>query len=252
MTLSTQAHDLLALHRPGRPVVAPTVWDPWSATLAAERGFAALTVGSHPVATSLGRADNEDLSLDEMLARVALITAAVDVPVSADLEAGYGAEPTRIVEGLLAAGAVGLNLEDTVHSEGGRLRSTQEHADLIGAIRSAADAASVHVVVNARTDILLHAIGPETDRVGRAVERLQATAVAGADVLYPVGLHDDDTWNRLTTELSLPLNALARPDRDDLATLAGLGVGRISFGPMWQRALADRAVDMLAAWRPTT
>jgi len=208
-------------------------------------------VGSHPVASSLGRADSEDLTLDEMLARVALITGAVDVPVSADLEAGYGAEPTRIIEGLLEAGAVGLNLEDTVHSEGGRLRSTQEHADFIGAIRAAADDASVHVVVNARTDILLHAIGPDTDRLDRAIERLQATAASGADVLYPVGLHDDATWGRLTSDLSLPLNALARPDRDDLANLAGLGVGRISFGPTWQRALAGRAADLLAPWRPT-
>nr|MBA2775043.1 isocitrate lyase/phosphoenolpyruvate mutase family protein [Nocardioidaceae bacterium] len=150
------------------------------------------------------------------------------------------------------AGAVGLNVEDTVHSEGGRLRSTQEHADFIGAIRSAADDAGVHVVVNARTDILLHAIGPETDRLDRAIERLQATAAAGADVLYPVGLHDATTWGRLTSDLSLPLNALARPDLDDFATLAGLGVGRISFGPMWQRALADRAADLLAPWHPTT
>lgn len=250
MTLSAQARVLLDLHQPGRPVVVPTVWDPWSAAIAAEQGFAALTVGSHPVAASLGRADNEDLSLEEMLAQVALITGAVDVPVSADLEAGYGAAPARIVEGLLEAGAVGLNLEDTVHSEDRRVRSTQEHADFIGAIRAAADEAAVHVVVNARTDILLKAIGPETDRLDRAIERLQTTAMAGADVLYPVGFHDDDTWRRLTSELSLPVNALARPDVDDLATLAGLGVGRISFGPLWQRAVADRAADLLAPWRP--
>ncbi|MBA2697883.1 MAG: isocitrate lyase/phosphoenolpyruvate mutase family protein [Nocardioidaceae bacterium] len=250
MPLTDQATLLLALHKPGRPIVAPTVWDPWTAQIAAEQGFVALTVGSHPVATSMGRADNEDLSLAEMLARVALITDAVGLPTSADLEAGYGEEPARIVDGLLESGAVGLNLEDTVHSEGGRLRSTQEHADFIRAIRAAADETAVHVVVNARTDILLKQVGPQEDRLDRAIERLQGAVAAGADVLYPVGLHDGDTWGRLTAELSLPLNALARPDVDDLETLSGLGVGRISFGPMWQNALGGRAADLLAPWRP--
>jgi len=250
MSLSDHATELLRLHRPGQPVVVPTVWDAWSATLAAEAGFAALTVGSHPAASALGRGDNEDLSLDEMLAQVAVVTRAVDLPVSADLESGYGQPPGRLIEGLLGAGAVGLNVEDTVHSEGGRLRSTQEHAEYVGGLRAAAEEAGVHVVVNARTDILLNQIGPEDDRVDRAIERLQATADAGADALYPVGLHDDTTWGRLTTALPLPLNALARPDVEDLAALAALGVGRISFGPMLQKALTARATDLIAPWSP--
>lgn len=102
MSLSSDAATFLALHQPGTPGVFPTVWDPWSAQLAVDSGFAALTVGSHPVATALGRADNEGMTLDEMLAQVALITASVEVPVSADLESGYGAEADRIVDGLPA------------------------------------------------------------------------------------------------------------------------------------------------------
>lgn len=249
MSLASKAQDLLALHQPGRPVVAPTVWDAWSARLAVDNGFAALTIGSGPVAAALGREDNEDLSLDQMLAQVALITGAVDVAVSADLESGYGAEPARIVDGLLAAGAVGLNLEDTVHGEGGRLRSSAEHAEFVGGLRAAADRAGVHVVINARTDILLKGIGEPDGRVAASIEKLRAAAEAGADVLYPVGFHDDDTLRRLTAELPLPVNAIARPEAGDLAHLAGLGVARISFGPFWQRAAAVAAAQLLGPWR---
>lgn len=250
MSTSDRASELLGLHRPGAPVVLPTVWDPWSAEIAAEAGFRALTVGSHPVASALGREDGEDLSLAEMLARVALVTRAVELPVSADLESGYGETPERIVEGLLEAGAVGLNIEDTVHREGGRQRSTEEHAAYVAGLRAAADASGVHVVVNARTDILLKGIGPAEDRLDRAIARLRAAADAGADALYPVGLHDEATWRRLTAELPLPLNALARPDVEDLVTLTALGVGRISFGPMLQRAMAAQAADLIAPWSP--
>ena len=109
--------------------------------LAVDAGFAALTVGSHPLADSVGKADNEGMTFDDVLTRVAQITAAVDVPISVDIESGYGEAPTRLIEGLLAVGAVGLNIEDTVHSEGGRLRSAGEHAELVGALRAAADAA---------------------------------------------------------------------------------------------------------------
>lgn len=165
MNLTDKASALLALHRPGDPVIVPTVWDPWSARLVAQQGFAALTIGSHPVAEALGREDGEKLSLAQMLAQVALIADSVDVPVSADLESGYGADPAEIIEGLLEAGAVGLNIEDTVHSEGDRLRSDGEHADIIHALRSAADASDVHVVINARTDILLSKAGAEDDGV---------------------------------------------------------------------------------------
>ncbi|OSC38680.1 isocitrate lyase/PEP mutase family protein [Mycobacterium decipiens] len=243
-----RATALLALHQPGNPVVLPTVWDAWSARLAASAGFAALTVGSHPVAESIGKADNEGMSFEDVLTRVAQITAAVDVPVSVDIESGYGRSAPRLIEGLLSVGAVGLNIEDTVHSEGGRLRTSGEHADLVGALRSAADAAGVHVVVNARTDLFLRQDGDPADRFERAVARLSEAAAAGADVLYPVGRHDPEALRRLTTELPLPVNAIALPDQDDPASFAPLGVGRISFGPFLQGALSGKATEMLARW----
>jgi 2-methylisocitrate lyase-like PEP mutase family enzyme len=247
--LNQRAVTLLDLHRPGDPVVLPTVWDAWSANLAVEAGFAALTVGSHPVADSVGKPDGEGMTFDDLLARVAQITAAVDVPVSVDTESGYGEPPERLIDGLLGVGAVGFNLEDTVHKEGKRLRSAEEHAGLVGRLRAAADAAGVHVVINARTDLFLRGEGDDADRVDRAIARLTAAAEAGADVLYPVGRHAPDTMRRLTSELPLPVNAIALPDQDDPTSFGPLGVGRISFGPFWQGALSARSREILARWR---
>jgi 2-methylisocitrate lyase-like PEP mutase family enzyme len=246
--LEKRAETLLALHQPGNPVVLPTVWDAWSARLAVDAGFAALTVGSHPLADSVGKADQEGMTFDDVLARIAQITAAVDVPISVDIESGYGEDPTRLIEGLLGAGAVGLNIEDTVHKEGGRLRSSTEHAELVGALRAAADASGVHVVVNARTDLFIRGDGDESDRVDRAIARLKEAAAAGADSLYPVGRHEPDTMRRLTSELPLPVNAIALPDQDDPASFGPLGVGRISFGPFLQRALSGTVSEMLQRW----
>jgi 2-methylisocitrate lyase-like PEP mutase family enzyme len=246
--LNERAETLLGLHQPGNPVVLPTVWDAWSARLAVDAGFVALTVGSHPMADSVGKADQEGMTFDDVVTRVKQITSAVDVPVSVDIESGYAEPPTRLISGLLEAGAVGLNIEDTVHSEGGRLRSSSEHAELVGALRAAADATGVHVVVNARTDLFLRQDGDESDRVDRAVARLKEAAAAGADSLYPVGRHDPDTLRRLASELPLPINAIALPDQDDPASFGPLGVGRISFGPFWQYALSAYSKEMLARW----
>lgn len=248
-----RAQTLLELHRPGDPVVLPTVWDAWSARLAVDAGFAALTVGSHPMADSIGKSDNEGMSFEDVLTRVAQITAAVSesdqVPVSVDIESGYGLPAQQLIEGLLEVGAVGLNIEDTVHSEGKRLRSSAEHAELVAALRSAADAAGVHVVINARTDIFLNQDGDESDRFERAVATLTEAAAAGADVLYPVARHDRETLRRLAAALPLPINAIAVPDEDDFASFGPLGVGRISFGPFWQYALSAHSKELLARWR---
>jgi 2-methylisocitrate lyase-like PEP mutase family enzyme len=246
--LKGRADRLLALHQPGNPVILPTVWDAWSARLAVDAGFEALTVGSHPLADSIGKADNEGMVFDDVLTRVAQITAAVDVPLSVDIESGYAEPPARLIDGLLSVGAVGLNIEDTVHSEGRRLRSAEEHAELVGALRAAADKTGVRVVVNARTDLFLRQDGEESDRVDRAIARLTLAADAGADVLYPVGVHPPEVMRRLTSELPLPVNAIAPPDKADPASYGPLGVARISFGPFWQAALTARSKEILARW----
>ncbi|MET0701947.1 MAG: isocitrate lyase/phosphoenolpyruvate mutase family protein [Mycobacterium sp.] len=247
-TLAAKANALLTLHVPGTPVILPTVWDAWSADLAVSAGFSALTVGSHPLADSIGKEDGEVMAYEDVLTRVAQITAKVDVPISVDIESGYGLPAEELIAGLLSVGAVGLNIEDTVHLEGKRLRSAGEHAALVGALRTAADAAGVHVVINARTDLFIRNDGDDADRVDRAIARLKEAADAGADSLYPVGRHDAATQRRLTSELPLPVNAIALPDQDDPASFGPLGVGRISFGPFLQRALSTRVNEILAPW----
>lgn len=247
--LAQKASALLALHQPGNPVILPTVWDAWSAKTVVDAGFSALTVGSHPVADSVGKPDGEGMSYDDLLTRVAQITSAVDVPISVDIESGYGESATRLIDGLLSAGAVGLNIEDTVHKDGGRIRSDEDHAALVGELRNAADAAGVHVVINARTDLFLRQIGDESDRFERAVRKLKLAAEAGADSLYPVGRHDDETYRRLVEALPLPINAIALPAQDDPASFGPLGVGRISFGPFLQRTLTERITELVSPWK---
>ncbi|HEU4362596.1 MAG TPA: isocitrate lyase/phosphoenolpyruvate mutase family protein [Mycobacterium sp.] len=246
--LGQRAATLLALHQPGNPVILPTVWDVWSAKLAVAAGFQALTIGSKPVAESMGKSDGEGMTLRDVLARVRQITAAVDVPVSVDIESGYNETPVRLIEGLLESGAVGLNIEDTVHSQDKRLRSATEHAEFVGQLRAAADTAGTHVVINARTDLFIRKDGDDADRIDRAVARLKEAAAAGADVLYPVGRHDPETLRRLAAELPLPVNALSAPDSDDPALFGQLGIARVSFGPLLQVALGKCANEIFGRW----
>ncbi|MEV6770735.1 isocitrate lyase/phosphoenolpyruvate mutase family protein [Nocardia sp. NPDC051030] len=250
MTLKEKAATFLELHKPGDPVILPTVWDAWSAKLVQEAGFRALTVGSHPLADSLGKADQEGMAFTDVLGRIREITATVDIPVSVDIESGYGLKPAQLVEGLLEAGAIALNIEDTVHGEGGRLRAPQEHADLVGELRQAADANGVHLVVNARTDVFMRPdTGTPAERLESALTRLRLAAEAGADVLYPVGLHEPEIQRTLCTELPLPVNAIGIPDQGSSSYFAELGVARVSFGPFLQRALTTEANRLLAAWK---
>ncbi|MGW1130154.1 isocitrate lyase/PEP mutase family protein [Streptomyces griseoluteus] len=249
-TTVERARRLKKLHAEHKPLVLPTVWDVWSARTAADAGFPALTIGSHPLADSRGAADHEGQTFEEVLAAVRPIVAAVDIPVSVDLEAGYGQEPADLVAGLVEAGGVGLNLEDTVHSDGGRVRGTQEHADYIAGLRAAADKTGVPVWVNGRTDLFLHAEKPAAV-LDEAIERLRAMEQAGADSVYPVGIQDDDDLlTAVTSAVSIPVNSTAHPVRHDLDRFRRLGVGRVTYGPLLQLALTDTMKDMLRPWAP--
>ena len=247
-TLLARARLLSDLHRTHRPLVLPTVWDAWSARTAVAAGFSALTIGSHPLADSRGAADHEGQTFDEVVDAVRRIVDSVDVPVSVDLESGYGQAPAVLITGLLEAGGVGLNLEDTVHSQGGRVRSTQEHATYIGALREAADSAGVPVFINGRTDLFLHADDPHAV-VDEAIERLQALVAVGADSVYPVGIQDsDDLITAVVGAISVPVNCTAHPTKHDLSRFARLGVGRITYGPFLQIALTNSMTSMIRPW----
>ncbi|PRH77003.1 isocitrate lyase/phosphoenolpyruvate mutase family protein [Streptomyces solincola] len=249
-TTVERARRLKQLHADHRPLVLPTVWDVWSARTAADAGFPALTVGSHPLADSRGAEDHEGQTFEEVLAAVRPIIAAVDIPVSVDLEAGYGQEPADLVAGLTSVGGVGLNIEDTVHADGGRVRSTKEHADYIAGLRAAADDAGVPLWVNGRTDLFLHADNP-AGVLDEAIERLRAMEQAGADSVYPVRIQDEDELLAAVVDaVAVPVNSTAHPVRHDLERFRRLGVGRITYGPLLQLALTDTMKDMLRPWAP--
>lgn len=250
--LAARASELLRLHHTGSTLVLPTVWDAWSARTVVGAGFPALSIGSHPLAESRGQRDNEGMSLDDALDGIRRITAAVDVPVTADMESGYDTPAAELVDRVLDAGAVGVNVEDTVHSQK-RLRAVQEHADYIGAIRAAADGAGIELVVNARTDAFMGTIQKFDDPLAEAVRRLRACEAAGARCVYPVRVPDADTLRALLTELDGPVNVTAHPvngaPSGSFDELKAMGVHRITFGPLLQAALADDVTALVAPWR---
>ncbi|WP_354698094.1 hypothetical protein DSM112329_03758 [Paraconexibacter sp. AEG42_29] len=244
------AQTLKDLHGGSGPLVLPTVWDAWSARTAAGAGFTALTIGSHPLAESRGAEDGEGQTFAEVLEAVRPIIAAVDVPISVDLEAGYGQEPADLIAGLIDVGGAGLNLEDTVHSEGGRLRTTEEHAAYIGGLRAAADDAGVPIVINGRTDLFGRAGDDKAGVLDEAIARLQALVDAGADTVYPVKIHeDDDLIAAVVGAIAVPVNITAHPAKHTLERLAGLGVGRVTYGPLLQAAVTEHIKELLAGWR---
>jgi 2-methylisocitrate lyase-like PEP mutase family enzyme len=219
----------------GDPLVLPGPWDAASARVFAQAGFPALATPSAGVAASLGYTDG-GTPADEMFAAVARIARSVDVPVSADIEDGYGLAPKEIVERLLEAGAVGCNLED---SRGGVLKDPHEHAEFLAEVRSAA---ADRLFVNARVDTFVHGDkDPE-----RAIERAALYVAAGADCIYPI-LAPAAALPLLRAGIQGPLNALARLDGEgpSAAALGELGATRITFGPGLQR-LATAAVRDIA------
>ncbi|MER6024845.1 isocitrate lyase/phosphoenolpyruvate mutase family protein [Streptomyces sp. NPDC001851] len=221
----------------GDPLVLPGPWDAASARVFAEAGFPALATPSAGVAASLGYADGATPA-DEMFAAVARITRAVDVPVSADVEGGYGLAPKELVERLLEAGAVGCNLEDSVD---GVLKDPREQAEFLAEVRSAA---GDRLFLNARVDTFVHGDGdPE-----RVIERAALYVAAGADCVYPI-LAPADTLPLLRAGIQGPLNALARLDADgpSPAALGGLGATRITFGPGLQRRAAAALTEIADA-----
>jgi 2-methylisocitrate lyase-like PEP mutase family enzyme len=242
--LAEQARRLRELHRPGDPVVLPNAWDPPSARRLAATGAPALATTSVGVAEALGYEDGEVTPAEEMLAAVGRIAAAVEVPVTADLEAGYGLSPDELVTGLLEAGAVGLNQEDTDHTTG-RLSDPDVHAERLAAIKEAGRRAGVDVVLNARVDSFLRA-APGADPeavVDDAVARGRRYAAAGADCVYPIAARGRAAIRRLVQEIGAPVNIVAVPGGLGRSELAELGVARVSFGG----GLAELALEAAAA-----
>jgi len=230
MNVREKAELLQSLHVPGRPLLLANAWDAASAAVGAAAGAPAVATTSAGLAWSLGAADGDRIDRDLALAAVARIAAAVDVPVTADVERGFGADAAGVadtVRGVLSAGAVGVNLEDSV---GGGLRPVAEAAERVAAARAAADEAGVPLYVNARTDVFLRGVGEPDERVDLTLERAAAYLEAGASGVFVPGLADLATIAALTKAIAAPVNVLAGFGSPPVAELAAAGVARVSLG----------------------
>jgi 2-methylisocitrate lyase-like PEP mutase family enzyme len=241
------ARQFLSLHDGRTILVLPNAWDVTSARIFEEAGFPAIATTSAGVANSLGYPDGQKLPRGEMLAAVRRIVEAVRVPVTADMLAGYGDKPEEIadtVREVLSTGAVGMNMEDGIDGAPDKLRDVNQQKELIRAAVVTAERAQVPLVLNARTDVFLHAIGPVETRLTRALERLKEYRDAGASCLFAAGVTDKETIARLVRGLEGPLNVLAMPGTPPVAELARLGVKRVSLGSGPMRATLGLLVRM--------
>ncbi len=243
--LAARAGTLRELHRPGRPLVLPNAWDATSARLVEQAGFPAVATTSAGLVRALGFEDGSRAPADEVFAAIRRISAAVTVPVTADLEDGYGLDPDELVDRLLAAGAVGANLEDTDHrAPASGLIDVETQAARIAAVREAGRVRGVDLVINARTDAFLRG-GDRAGPLADARRRADCYREAGADCVYPIGIPTDAAGQQAIRALVEDaagghVNVLAGLGTS-LARLAALGVARISFGAALTAA-ADAAV----------
>lgn len=226
-----QAERFRAMHRGPSLLLLPNAWDALSARIFAAAGFSAIATTSGGVSWAIGYADGEGAPWAEIVSATRRIARAVAVPVTADIEAGFGDTPDavgRSVGEIIEAGAVGVNLEDGTPRGAAPIRSIGDMAERIRAARAAATAAGVPIVVNARTDLYLRNIGDPAARFDEAVERGKAYLAAGADCFYPITLGDRETIGRLVKALAAPVNVNVRAGSPSVAELEGLGVARAS------------------------
>ena len=233
------------MHDRSTVLLLPNAWDAASARLFAQRGFSAIATTSGGLAWSLGYADGEQAPLDEVLAAIARIIRVVELPLTVDIETGYGDTPAAVaatVQAVIAAGAVGINIEDGLPGHG-PLRAIDAASARVRAAREAADTSGVPIVINARVD---HWMQPgNTDpavRFADAVDRAKAYLAAGADCIYPIGLSDPVALASLVQAIGAPVNVAAGAGMPDLAELARLGVARVSTATRFA-TLALGAVD---------
>lgn len=223
------AHSFLARHHAPPVLLLPNAWDALSARLFVAAGFDALATTSGGVAWALGYPDGEHAPWAEVVAATARIVRSAQVPVTADIEAGYGATPAEVaahVAEIIRAGVVGINLEDGLH---GPMRSSEDMAARLSAAREAARQEGVPIVLNARCDIFHLQHGEEGTRLAATVDRCKAYLAAGADCVYPFGLRDPATIAAFVEAVGGPVNITGRPGMPDAAALGRIGVARITI-----------------------
>ena len=244
MTQQALAAEFRRLHSPGahRPLVLANAWDAMSARLVETAGASAIATTSAGVSWALGHPDGHGLSRDAMIGAVSRIVQAVRVPVTADVESGYGAgtpeDVAETVTRVIEAGAVGVNLEDSPGHNGGKLVDLSYQAARFAAARAAASAAGVNVFINARIDTYLANVGDDAEaRFQETVRRATAYMTAGADCIFVPMVTDAALIERFGSSINAPLNVLAGPGAPTIAALRALGVARVSVGTWLARSV---------------
>ena len=241
MTQAEKAQRLLELHHGEAPLVLINAWDAASACIVEQAGFPAIATSSAALANALGCPDGQKLQWHELLNAIRRISAAVLVPVTADIEAGFssGAQQlTAAIDDVIAAGAVGVNLEDALPGQGDRgpLYPVAEQVVRIQAARKAAENRGIHLVINARTDAYWQAGVTPEEAMRNTLERGKAYLKAGADCVFAPGLRDPGQIRTLVEEFNAPINVLAVAGAPSIPELQKLGVKRISMGSGPMRA----------------
>ncbi len=234
-----KAEQFRRMHAGPRILALPNAWDAVSARILEETGHPAIATSSAAVAFSLGYPDGQRISRTEMLEAVARIARAVRVPVTADMESGYGTTVKDMMDtakAVIAAGAIGMNLEDVTGDDETSHVEISLQQEKIRAIREASSSLGVPLVLNARTDVYLMPIGEESKRFERTVERLRAYRQAGADCVFAPGVSEPETIVKLVKAIAAPLNILASANCPSLAELERMGVARVSAGSAVMRA----------------
>ncbi|MEE1609771.1 isocitrate lyase/PEP mutase family protein [Microvirga sp. CF3016] len=243
----TKAKTFKDLHVPGRPIILFNAWDAGSAKAVAASGAKAVATGSWSVAAAHGFDDGEHMPFDLAIANLERIVAATHLPVTVDLESGYGADPEAVgatIGRAVQAGAIGYNIEDGFREA--TLREVSDQAARLKGAKAAADRFGVPAFLNARTDVFLIASADQHESLAAAaLERARAYADAGADGFFVPGLADERLIARVVEGSPLPVNIMAGARTPSAARLAELGVARISHGPgpyrMAMKALEDAA-----------
>jgi 2-methylisocitrate lyase-like PEP mutase family enzyme len=220
------------LHRTPPILLLPNAWDPMSARIFEAAGFPAVATTSGGLSWALGYPDGEKVPWAEVVAATRRMVEAVRVPLTADIEAGYGATPEQVaqhVADIVRAGAAGVNLEDGTPNPQQPVRTIEDAAARIRAARAAADAEGVPIVINARVDLYLKHVGDEAMRFAETVRRAEAYLAAGADCIFVFAVSDIDLIKKLTAAIKAPVNVVGRAGMPGLATLQAAGVARVSI-----------------------
>jgi 2-methylisocitrate lyase-like PEP mutase family enzyme len=233
-TQNEKAEEFRSLHLSDHLLILPNAWDVPSARVFEDAGFPAVATSSAALAVSLGYPDGETIGKEEFFATVKKIANRLTIPLSVDIESGFGATPEQLsdtIRRVIAAGGIGLNIEDISNFKNKTLLTPENQVERLRTVRNVSNSLGVHLVINARTDAYRYAPGDEQARLREAIRRAKAYREADADCLYPMGLTDKEAIAAFVNAVNRPVNIMARKGAPTVSELEKIGIKRLSLGP---------------------